>query len=221
MKRILCLVLAVSMILCISVSASALTVTSGQVDALRATYAASQDATATDITISEATYGNGKVSVKYNSDKLAEIANAQTTILVFDAQKPEGSDAEVAPAAGNILAIDQFTYDADALTYEAIVNAPEGAELVVMMGGTDIDTATSKAVTEGTVTPPAPSYTLGDTDGSGSIDVFDAVAVLQHIVATGSEGALTGNNLLAADFDDSGSVDVFDAVAILQYIVSQ
>lgn len=219
MKKILCLVLAVSMLLSISVSASALTVTSGQVDALRATYSESQGAVATDIDISEATYGNGKVSVTFSSEKLAGITDAQTTILVFDAQKPEGSEEDVAPAAGNILAIDQFTYNASSLTYEALVTAPEGAELVVMMGGTDIDVATSAAVTEGTVTPPTPSYTLGDVDGSNTVDVFDAVAILQHIVATGSEGALTGASLLAADFDDSGSVDVFDAVAVLQYIV--
>lgn len=215
MKKILCLVLAVSMLLCISVSASALTVTSGQVDALRATYSASQDAVATDIDISEATYGNGKVSVTFSSEKLAGITDAQTTILVFDAQKPEGSEEDVAPAAGNILAIDQFTYDADSLTYEALVTAPEGAELVVMMGGTDINVASSKAVAAGTVTPPTPSYVKGDATGNNSIDVFDAVAVLQHVAAGGS-GTLTGANLAAADYTENGTIDVFDAVAILQ-----
>lgn len=216
MKKILCLFLVISLLLSVSIGAGAVTVTSGQVDALRNAYVASEGAT--DITIGDATYSEDGVTVTYSSEKLAAISGAQVTVLVFDAQKPEGSEDDVLPAAGNIIAIDQFAYDGEDLTYTAPVAIPEGAELVVMMGGTDIDVVASKALTEEVVTPPAPTYVKGDATGNNTVDGNDAVTVLKYVVGTET---LEGTRLSAADYTENGTVDGNDAVAILQYIVTQ
>jgi hypothetical protein len=57
----------------------------------------------------------------------------------------------------------------------------------------------------------------GDANGSGGVDVSDAVAILQHVVGT---APLTGANLTNANVTSGDTaVDVSDAVGILQTIV--
>jgi hypothetical protein len=57
----------------------------------------------------------------------------------------------------------------------------------------------------------------GDANGSGGVDVSDAVAILQHVVGS---VPLTGANLTNANVTTGDtSVDVSDAVGILQTIV--
>lgn len=55
---------------------------------------------------------------------------------------------------------------------------------------------------------------LGDVDQNGTIDYFDAMAVLQYDAELTD---LTEDQLLAGDVNHDGSVDSFDAVKILQY----
>lgn len=55
---------------------------------------------------------------------------------------------------------------------------------------------------------------LGDVDGSGKVQAFDALVALQ--IATGKKVG-TAQEIKAADVGNSGSVEAFDALRILQY----
>ena len=59
-----------------------------------------------------------------------------------------------------------------------------------------------------------PARLPGDADGDGSVNVFDALAILQFDV--GWEVAILRHN---ADVDADGGVNVFDALLILQHDV--
>lgn len=59
-----------------------------------------------------------------------------------------------------------------------------------------------------------PTYTLGDVDGSGIIDVSDALMALK---ASAEVIILNETESLAADVDKNGMVDVSDALMILKY----
>ena len=64
-----------------------------------------------------------------------------------------------------------------------------------------------------------PTYTLGDVNEDGTINVLDASALLNYIVG---KRELTENNLLAADVAaPKGTVNVQDAARILNYIVGK
>lgn len=54
----------------------------------------------------------------------------------------------------------------------------------------------------------------GDADGSGEVDIMDALAILQY--AVGWDVAM---NLSSADVNADNAVDIMDALAILQYTV--
>ena len=59
-----------------------------------------------------------------------------------------------------------------------------------------------------------PTYTLGDVDGNGTINVFDALMALKD---SAKVITLNATEQLAADVDRSGTVNVFDALMILKY----
>ena len=56
---------------------------------------------------------------------------------------------------------------------------------------------------------------VGDVDANGAIDLFDIVAVRDHIFGVET---LTGNAAWAADVDNNGAIDLFDIVAIRDHI---
>ncbi|MBR3562013.1 MAG: dockerin type I repeat-containing protein [Oscillospiraceae bacterium] len=62
------------------------------------------------------------------------------------------------------------------------------------------------------------TYTLGDVNDDGEIDVSDASAILDHVV---KRRILTGNDFFAADVTKDGGVDVSDASRILDYVVKR
>ena len=55
----------------------------------------------------------------------------------------------------------------------------------------------------------------GDITGTGSINIFDLVALLDHL---NGDTILTGDALIAADANGDGVVNIFDLVAILDHI---
>lgn len=64
-----------------------------------------------------------------------------------------------------------------------------------------------------------PTYTLGDVNDDGAINIKDASALLNYIVG---KRELTENNLLAADVAaPKGAINVQDAARILNYIVGK
>ena len=60
----------------------------------------------------------------------------------------------------------------------------------------------------------APRFLRGDADASGSVDVTDAVRLLEHLFLGGEETACAD----AADSNDSGALDVSDAVVVLLHL---
>lgn len=56
---------------------------------------------------------------------------------------------------------------------------------------------------------------LGDVDGSGTVDIEDAVIILGHI---NGQKALDTSAMTVADVDKSGEVDIEDVVAIISQI---
>jgi hypothetical protein len=60
-----------------------------------------------------------------------------------------------------------------------------------------------------------PSYTMGDVNDDGKVDVSD-VTEIQKYIASMTE--LTGNQLLAADVNADGKIDITDATKIQKYL---
>ncbi len=56
-------------------------------------------------------------------------------------------------------------------------------------------------------------FKRGDVDGSGELDISDAIATLNHLFL----GTFQPDCLDAVDFNDSGDIDISDAVASLEY----
>lgn len=61
--------------------------------------------------------------------------------------------------------------------------------------------------------------TVGDVDQNGTIDAGDAVTLLEHAAAFGSDriGTIPKERWILSDFDGSGEVDAADAAEILLY----
>ena len=61
----------------------------------------------------------------------------------------------------------------------------------------------------------ASAASKGDVDGSGNIDIEDAVAVISHVNGVKS---LSSSAMKLADVDSNGEVDIVDAVAIISHV---
>lgn len=57
-------------------------------------------------------------------------------------------------------------------------------------------------------------FVYGDVNSSGSIDIFDLIALAKHIVDSSFEV-----NTSAADVNGSGAIDIFDLIRLAKYIV--
>ena len=65
------------------------------------------------------------------------------------------------------------------------------------------------------LTGPSTPFLRGDADGSGSIDVADAILILEQLFLGGGSSCLD-----ALDVNDSGSLNIADAIAALGYLFS-
>lgn len=67
-------------------------------------------------------------------------------------------------------------------------------------------------------------YQMGDVDGNGKVNTFDALAVLKYAVHTNSKGETEAGYEIAypgrADVNENGVINSFDALAILKYAVN-
>lgn len=139
--------------------------------------------------------------------------NEEVAIMVYDKNDNYTSPADV--AAADILYIDQAP--------ATVLDSGEGAttygvtfEFYLKDGASDatktvaIGSATASAVTYETFDiKKAASYTPGDADGSGEVDVDDIM-----IIAKSMAGFVVTINLQAADVDASGEIDVDDIMLI-------
>jgi hypothetical protein len=64
-------------------------------------------------------------------------------------------------------------------------------------------------------TPPGGTGTLGDANGSGAIDIVDALIIAQYYVGLNPSGFIAGN----ADTNCDGSINIVDALLVAQYYV--
>ena len=70
---------------------------------------------------------------------------------------------------------------------------------------------------------PAEIYILGDTDGNGKVDIFDASAIQKSLAGSAgypkySEMSKTDISFKVADVDGNGTVDIFDASLIQKFL---
>ena len=63
------------------------------------------------------------------------------------------------------------------------------------------------------------SYVLGDADGSGEVNIFDALEVSRYIAGllTNQLNWQTSDFIMAADVNKNGVVDIADAIKIARY----
>jgi len=61
--------------------------------------------------------------------------------------------------------------------------------------------------------PPEPKFVRGDPDGSGVVDLADAIGILSYIFSGGTLACVD-----AADIDDGGTIDLADAIRLLSYL---
>ena len=59
------------------------------------------------------------------------------------------------------------------------------------------------------------SYTLGDVNGDGEIDMLDTLITLRHTIGLAE---LWGAKLRAADMDGNGVIDAIDVMHIMRYV---
>ena len=137
----------------------------------------------------------------------------EVAIMVYDKNDNYTSPADV--AAADILYIDQAP--------ATVLDSGDGAttygvtfEFYLKDGASDatktvaIGSANASAVTYETFDiKKAASYTPGDADGSGEVDVDDIM-----IIAKSMAGFVVTINLQAADVDASGEIDVDDIMLI-------
>lgn len=55
---------------------------------------------------------------------------------------------------------------------------------------------------------------VGDVNGDGDVDIFDAILLLRYIAEYEDENFISAN----ADFNGNGEVDIMDAIALLRYL---
>ena len=60
------------------------------------------------------------------------------------------------------------------------------------------------------------SYTLGDVNGDGEIDMLDTLITLRHTIGLAE---LWGAKLKAADMDGNGVIDAIDVMHIMRYVM--
>jgi hypothetical protein len=65
------------------------------------------------------------------------------------------------------------------------------------------------------INPGSNNMTRGDVNGSGTVDIVDALLVAQYYVGLNPAGFIAGN----ADVNCSGGIDIVDALLVAQYYV--
>jgi subtilisin family serine protease len=110
----------------------------------------------------------------------------------------------VAGAVG--LLISKLGNKPNNLLYNAVINNSDNITLEVHIGGRiNVGKAFNSL-----------NYLCGDADSSGSVDISDAVYLINYIFSHGP----APNPLLAADANNDGSIDISDAVYLVNYIFS-
>ena len=153
------------------------------------------------------------LTVTYTNEKLN--VNDMVIVLLLKSDKAVTSDTEaedVKPTltAGTIQYIDQADVEtAGTVTFRVFPqNYSNGVIRLIWKDKTSdgVNTATVAAVNR--------TYTLGDVNDDGDINILDVAATLYYYVGRSSGDNI---NLLAADVNGDKSVNILDVAAILYY----
>ena len=122
---------------------------------------------------------------------------------------------ESAPTEDNIAYIDQAAAGADgSISFNAYPSAlTTGTYRVYIVGGSRAFSAGPAATFQ-----VDQKYKTGDANGNGTVEIDDALAILNHIV---KRAELQGANRLAADVVPDGEITIDDALKILNFIVKR
>ena len=188
-----------------------------------------------DVTASEAAgFAGFKFDVAFD-DAMFEFAGYEWGSVVADLLATDGAMEVVNDGAEAVDGVKEVAFSAMALegvdvaaddvivsvtlkakaaveeTFEVAVNDAEAFSFDSIINGYELVAESANAVIE--VIPSA--YLMGDADGSGEVDIFDAQALFQYVneVITADE-----LNLEVCDFDGNGEKDIFDAQTLFQYV---
>jgi hypothetical protein len=145
--------------------------------------------------------GYQKLSVSYTN----ATANGQYLLMVVTADK-NGNAKTI--SADNILYIDQAQADNSGKVTFSAVYPSQVTNSVVLLSGTGLSGPTALAK----ISLP---FTLGDVDGSGTVDVFDVITLARKL----SGKTVTSNwTEEAADVNGDGTVNGTDLTLLAQYV---
>lgn len=162
-----------------------------------------------DSVISDYHAGAEKLAISYT-----EAVNAAYYLLIVT------NSATDTPQAEDIVYIDQTMAMEGSVTFTAFPSALGKGEYYIYLSSNASEGLGSSGLTQiGSFKSFVP-YTLGnvDLDEENKINIFDALAVIDHVVG---KSPLDGVALLAADVDDQAGVNIYDALEIINYIVGK
>ena len=140
--------------------------------------------------------------------KLKEVVAGDTTAVTYTS----GTDSEDATLADFDYAWNvTISADGNTATAKLVVTGIKKAAI------SDVYSIDSVEVATVTVNKKEkPAFTYGDVDGSGVIDLTDAMEIVKHIKG---DKTLTADQILAADVDvPYSTIDLTDAMAIVKFI---
>jgi len=139
--------------------------------------------------------------------------------VVLDVTEPFDT-AKVIPV-GQKLVIANLKVDVTAaaatsatVSFQDFAGDPVAKNLLVGNQGVSMPFTTSNGTITISAPPPTEVFRRGDSDGTGSMDLTDAVRILGFLFL----GQGTLDCLEAADSDDNGAIELTDAVRILNYL---
>lgn len=167
-----------------------------------------QTANGTDISAASVTINNMEKPFYANAERFAltgpSVDGNQYLVLALS-----GTDST--PTESNIVYIDQTGATGTTVAFNVYPSTlTSGSTYNVYMVGTGAGESYKKVASFTYYAP----YILGDVNEDKTVDVGDALAVLQY---SAELTTLSDTQLLAADVNASNDVDVGDALMILQY----
>lgn len=105
-------------------------------------------------------------------------------------------------------------------TYTIKVNSDKIATLNISVNGEPVGDGGNDGDDDsgGQVTPPAPTYILGDTNGDNKITIVDLANVQKHLL---SKITLSGTNLLGADTNKDNKITIVDLANIQKHLLGK
>ncbi len=191
MKKILAIVLCISLVMSLALVASANSL---------ATTISNTALINSDITITNVEVVNSyDVTVTYESDKFE--TDSQIAIVAYYLE-----NATDVPTEDNIVYIDQFKYDGTGTyTFPMYATATRG-EYKVLMGATGLEIAG-----ENNFTIAEPTIKYGDVSGDNKVKSLDAAMVQQYVLRTRT---FSNDQKAKADVDLSDGVNALDVTYI-------